>query len=204
MATPILDSLHTQLAILVGDEVASASTAGKVYSVADRLNAINQARGKLFNTILTQIGIEKFSELYKEYAKESSALTLTTSAVAKPTNCRYIIACILTRTSTNAGDYDVKKIPEITFYEFVTDLYSNFQSSASEYKYRLSNSVITIYGERSTGISFATVAGTIKVSYIEDPLDLSTDLDYYDPPQWKRDVLEIAKTILLSMQQIGE
>lgn len=209
MAQPILDAMHLELAMLVGDGVSTASsTDWKVFSPVDRLAAINEARGRKFDVVFNEfakngkLGVDAFIESYKEFCKESGELTLSSSAIAKPSNCRYIIAVLLTRLSVSAGIYEPKRIIETAFYEFLTNPDSNFESSAEEYKFRESNGVITIYGERTTGIEFAEVAGSIKVNYIGEPTDLTAGgADIADPIGWRRDTVEIAAKILKGTQQ---
>lgn len=210
MAQPILDAMHLELATLVGDGVSSATEDGKLFTAVSRLAAINEARQRKFDMVYNEfakngfIGISAFIESYKEFCRESAGISLSGSKAVKPSNCRYIIAVLLTRISVSAGQYEPKRITEPAFYDFLTNADSNWESSASEYKFRDSNGYITIYGERTTGIAFAEVAGTITINYIGEPIDLTAGgTDIADPIGWRRDTIEIAAKILKSTQQEG-
>lgn len=198
MAQAILEQVSLKLSDRVGDSVTGLTVDGKVFTAQSRLDAINLARGRYFEQILQSMEPDQFAELYPEFTKETSTpITLSSGKGARPANCRYIIGCQLTRTGT-VYIKEVKRIPKRVYYDAMNNTDSPFCPTLLDNKFFEKGEYVHIYAE--TG---ATVAGSINLIYMEQPIDLTLGgTDMPEPVTWRDYIIELAKVILLSNQQI--
>ena len=184
MPQPKFNKISIGVSRYIGDEVSSANQNGRTFSANDRLEAINRARGLLYEKKLELLGIKEFMRLYPEFIKFAEAISLN----PKPDDVKKIIKL--------EGVPIVEAVPEEHYLDSRDDQFSKWYSS--EVKRRFYE-----YADKVEIIGAEPQPEDIGAHYLAQPVDVSIDGDdIMEPNYWIESIISIATKILLNTQQI--
>jgi hypothetical protein len=200
-AGDITKGISVELSKRVADEVTAYGDNGKLFTSVQRLRAINDARIKIYNVLLSKFGIEGFINTFPEFVVEipatgspASLPAVAANLGALPTAFRKFISVKLIRTTNSAGTYPCRKIPIEEYEELLLDpLASPHACSTSEYGYCPLGSNVRFFDD---GVN--AIVGTYGGIYLKDIVDVTYSTDAPDPYIWQSEVIETAAEILLS------
>jgi hypothetical protein len=159
MATTKSNLVSIAVSKIVGDEVTSATSDGTLFTSADRLNAINRARGDVYTEMLKTLGQRQFLELYPEFVATAS-ITFASSVANKPVGIRRII-----KAYYNSQIIEVAPV-EVTL-DALYNTYSKWYSTTYPVMVEYSES-----GVNKLKIIGATISASVTVLYVLDLIDL--------------------------------
>ncbi len=198
MAQPKLEYITLRVSEKIGDQVSSAGTDGEQKTAVKRLEAINDARSKIYNGYYNSLGADRFIADYKEFLKESGEITLTSLVGTKPANIKKIVSVKFWNDS-RLEEYSTQAfpIPVQMYYESIHDEYSVYAVDNLNPQFMEFGTTFKILGGEYS-------ENRARLLYLEDcvPALQGAYPDIPDPYTWTTDIIELAAKILLTDQQI--
>jgi len=199
MAQPILEYITIEVSRKAGDQVSVANADGVEFTSQQRINAINGARQIIYDDKLSTLGVDEFAKTYKEFVKESSAITLATTSYLGnyPEYLRKIIGLKVKEVidASTFGDFiEVKGLLPKAYYESEINDYSPFSPNINFPRWREFNKQFQVLG--LTAASYLAY-----LIYLIDivPVTLGgSSNDLSDPFSWQNRTINLAFNILLS------
>jgi hypothetical protein len=193
MATTKSNLVSIAVSKIVGDEVSAATSDGTLFTSADRLNAINRARGDVYTEMLKSMGMRQFLELYPEFVATAS-ISFTSSVADKPAGVRRVL-----KAYYNSQIIEVAPV-EVTL-DAMYNTYSKWYSATYPVMVEYSDS-----GTNKLKIINATITASVTVLYVLDLIDLvGHDGAYADMIEcyaWLNIIIQGAAQYLLNTKQI--
>lgn len=184
MSQPKLNIVDLDVSRKYGDEVSSAGTNGNVLSAAERLGAINRARGTVFTEIFNNMGMNDFLSAYPEFLKMGTGVSLS----SLPLEIRKVI-----RVLHNGELY--LPVPGIHQADALNDPFSKW--SSGNYFIQLENKVEFVGGGTPS---------TATVYFARQPVDIAGfgggNPDLIEPYTWLGLITAETVRVLLSDEQI--
>lgn len=188
-----IKAMSVELSQRASDEVAAYNTSGSLYTSAQRLQALNEARESIYNNLLKTMGMDEFKKSYPEFLVETDRSTAVTNNVGtRFAGARHFVTMKLLRTTTNEGTYTCRRIPASQFNEMETDPEAcPFNTSATDYGFIEYAGGYKFYGEKAGDID-----GTYYGLYLKDHVNVAYTEDPVDPVLWRDETLREAVGIL--------
>ena len=186
MATPSLDILHLRFSKSVEDPVAAASTAGSVFSVAQREDYINRAINDLTSTIYHSIGKDRSREVLQSME--------TTQAITAFSSAGFAVASDYTDMPTSLVKTGSTSI--FTLYHRKDELDNNVNPNIAS-AYLISGNKIYAY---ESGAILNAGAGTFY--YIRKDAGVQGTTDINISPKFWGAVIDLA--CILAFEETGE
>lgn len=170
----------------IGDEVSTYTTDGVTFTAAQRLAAINLARGEVYTMILNQLGLDNFIKLYPEWLLyDTSAKTFTNNIASLPAACRKLLKVYVTTLSKMANP-----VPEMHTLDALNNAYSKWKGSTSR-------PYFVVYGSNIRLLTGATSTYSGELFYLKQPEhDAYGSTDIPDPWAWLNMIIDKATEIL--------
>lgn len=205
MAQPKLDRLLIDVASAVGDSVATAGAAGKIYSGADRLTAINKAREAVYDAYIESLqGIDNFIATFPEWVKVVTTFTLS----PKPG----YVKKILKMHHTNGGTQVIINPlpPEMYLDALYNSTYSSWGATAAEWyfmehKNNVDTEIVTILTNTGLYGGASVTTGQVvlqPVDALHDTISGGTNDDIPDPVIWHERTVKAAVDKLQNEMQV--
>jgi hypothetical protein len=187
MAQPIFDSITIAVSVIVGDEVTTSSGNGNTFSAADRLAAINKARGDIYTKLLKGMGIEEFIKQYPEFVGYEAAVTISPTKDSR-------IRKVFKMYDAGGTNLIVEAVPQRHYLSAKYDTFSKWYGSAGRPRF-------IEHDDEVETIGISQVSQTVE--YLKQPVDVTQGgSEIGEPISWRQLIIERAVEILLQSQQI--
>lgn len=177
MPQPKYEWISIALSLYAGDQVSEARLDGLLYSSAERLSAINQARQSLYLSVLTESGVEKFVANYPEFVD----IRTKTISPAKAPDIKHVF-------KVYHGGKIHNGIPRLQAMDYKTSGFSKWKTTEDLPKFVEYQDKVEVFGTNSN---------SANMIYLKQPTDIvpgATDL--IEPWIWCEQITRIALTIL--------
>lgn len=178
MAQPKLDIVSIAVSKEIGDEVTASNANGNLFTAAERLSAINRARGNIYTQMLNQLGITKMIDLYPEFLGKSS-LSISNSLLTKTAAIRKAIKLLYTNFLQDK--LIIEAVPAEQTLDAEFNIYSKWRGTENKLVFTETENTLKILG--------ATISsGTADVLYLKQPEDIAgyggANADLIEPYFW--------------------
>lgn len=190
MAQPKLDIVSLAVSRRIGDQVSTSSTDGEVITAAQRLAAINRARGTLFTQLITQLGLRQFADTFPSFVLYEANVTVS------PTKDSRIHKAI----KVVYNNIIAEEIPAEQIADAIGNQYSAWYTpTGGTLRFYEANNEIVVLGA-GVGVTTATVL------FIQKPIDIAgyggANADLIEPYEWLDMITDEAVRTILSGLQI--
>jgi len=197
MAQPKLEYITLRVSEKIGDQVTVASTNGELKTAAKRLQAINEARSNIYNSLYNSIGSDRFIGDYKEFIKTSGTIALTDLVGTKPANVKKMIS-LRFWDDFDSDSVVATPVPVQNYYEAQYDTHSVYFEDSQTPQFLEFSTTFKILGG-------ALSDNNAEILYLEDIVPAvqgGANADIPDPYSWFPQIISEAAKILLTDQQI--
>lgn len=210
MTAAELQQISVELSVNLGDEVSLYTVDGEQFTAAARKNAINEARGKVYDAKLAQFfevmksaraGMREFAVAYPEFFKEAEQLSVTSAGIAsRPADCKAVLEVLSGDDRTLPRRHT--PIPPTNIFDALNNANSDWAPAEDDPKfYEITNE--SGAGEvRMYPTSLFGANNHVDLHYLSYPVAVELTSAVPDPIMWKNDIMVIAEQILLKRQQI--